>query len=67
MRAGRSDFLDEINVDGLGFEKNSPMNWEKYINEVIDAVLAANGATRKKAYTDECPCGLKPSQCDYHR
>jgi len=24
-------------------------------------------ATSKKSYVSECPCGLIPSQCDYHK
>lgn len=68
LEAGLWHEKNLINPKGLGFEKDPRRNWKKLIDGIIDGILAANGLTRKKVkYITECPCGLLPSQCDYHR
>ncbi len=65
--AGFKDSLHQLSPSGMGVEKSNVM-WKKHIDNVINGILIANGATRKKPkYTDQCPCGLLPSQCDYHK
>jgi hypothetical protein len=35
---------------------------DKELLDLFDRIFPS-----KKDYGDECPCGLHPSQCDYHR
>jgi hypothetical protein len=55
--AGRNNFAGST---GCGFKKDieDTYGWYEAICHVIN---------KSKKYQDECPCGIHPSDCSYHK
>lgn len=61
LKAGETP---ELKANGFGEEYDYALQAVKARSKLT---VKVNNESKKKTYTDECPCGLHPSQCDYHR
>jgi hypothetical protein len=41
--------------------------WTNIINNVKNIHNSVKKVIENKKYINECPCGMHPNQCDYHR
>lgn len=65
-RASESGCQFDQELSALGLSATEPNCWSLDGNTEIIAILD-EGKTPPKKYDAECPCGIIPSMCDYHK